>query len=65
MRRGFGKACRRGLGLAEGRVTSRWTGREALTLASSPYRNTADLVRDVQAAAIAQDGPGSTSRPFG
>ena len=42
------------LGLAEGRVTSRWTGREALTLASSPYRNTADLVRDVQAAAIAQ-----------
>ncbi|MBN8881821.1 MAG: ATP-dependent RNA helicase HrpA [Salana multivorans] len=42
------------LALTEGRVTSRWTGREALTLAASPYRSTADLVRDVQAAAIAQ-----------
>lgn len=40
-------------GLAESRVTSRWTGTEALVLASSPYRSTSDLVRDVQAAAIA------------
>ncbi|ACQ78493.1 ATP-dependent helicase HrpA [Beutenbergia cavernae DSM 12333] len=36
------------------RVTSRWTGREALTLASSPYRDTDALVRDVQVAAVAQ-----------
>ncbi|TGO05253.1 ATP-dependent RNA helicase HrpA [Serinibacter arcticus] len=42
----------RDLALSESRVTSRWTGREALTLASSPYRSTADLVRDVQTAAI-------------
>jgi len=42
----------RDLALSESRVTSRWTGREALTLASSPYRSTADLVRDVQMAAI-------------
>ncbi|WP_284252047.1 ATP-dependent RNA helicase HrpA [Litorihabitans aurantiacus] len=43
----------RDLALSESRVTSRWTGREALTLASSPYRTTADLVHDVQAAAVA------------
>ena len=41
------------LALGDSRITSRWTGREALTLASSPYRTTAALVRDVQAAAIA------------
>lgn len=40
--------------LAEGRVTSRWRGNEALTLAASPYRNTSELVRDLQAAAIAR-----------
>lgn len=42
------------LSLGEGRITSRWTGTEALTLASSPYRNTAALVADVQAAAVAR-----------
>lgn len=42
------------LALGEGRITSRWTGTEALTLASSPYRNTAALVADVQAAAVAR-----------
>lgn len=40
------------LGLAAGRVTSRWTGTEALTLAASPYPTTDALVEDVQAAAI-------------
>ncbi|PWD51386.1 ATP-dependent RNA helicase HrpA [Serinibacter arcticus] len=47
------------LALSESRVTSRWTGREALTLASSPYRTTAALVRDVQAAGIAALTQGS------
>ncbi|MPV88905.1 DUF3418 domain-containing protein [Georgenia ruanii] len=34
------------------RVTSRWTGKEALTLAASPYPSTEDLVADVQLAAV-------------
>ncbi|TRW42872.1 ATP-dependent RNA helicase HrpA [Georgenia yuyongxinii] len=34
------------------RVTSRWTGRQALTLAASPYPNTEALVADVQLAAV-------------
>ncbi|MFH5821303.1 ATP-dependent RNA helicase HrpA [Georgenia sp. AZ-5] len=34
------------------RVTTRWTGKEALTLAASPYRNTDELVADVQLAAV-------------
>ncbi|MEE6286993.1 ATP-dependent RNA helicase HrpA [Georgenia sp. MJ173] len=38
--------------LATPRVTTRWTGREALSLAASPYRDTAALVRDVQLAAV-------------
>ncbi|WP_034620794.1 ATP-dependent RNA helicase HrpA [Cellulomonas sp. URHE0023] len=40
------------LGLATARVTSRWSGTQALTLASSPYRTTDALVADVQLAAI-------------
>ncbi|WP_413451602.1 ATP-dependent RNA helicase HrpA [Georgenia phoenicis] len=55
-----GRAHRRGVrrlvlqetALASGRVTSRWTGREALTLAASPYRDTESLVADVQLAAV-------------
>nr|NLD41786.1 DUF3418 domain-containing protein [Actinomycetales bacterium] len=34
--------------LAADRVTTRWTGAAALTLAASPYANTAALVEDVQ-----------------
>lgn len=40
--------------LATNRVTTRWTGREALMLAASPYADTAALVADAQlASAIA------------
>ena len=37
--------------LATNRVTTRWTGREALMLAASPYADTAALVADAQLAA--------------
>ncbi|MBO3101046.1 ATP-dependent RNA helicase HrpA [Cellulomonas fengjieae] len=40
------------VGLATGRITSRWTGTQALTLAASPYPSTQALVTDVQLAAI-------------
>ncbi|GEL98961.1 ATP-dependent helicase [Cellulomonas terrae] len=40
------------VGLATGRITTRWTGTQALTLAASPYPSTDSLVRDVQLAAI-------------
>ncbi|NKX92674.1 DUF3418 domain-containing protein [Sanguibacter hominis ATCC BAA-789] len=45
--------------LATARVTTRWTGQQALTLAASPYRNTDALVADVQAAAVAALTSGS------
>ncbi|OLT55097.1 hypothetical protein BJF88_07515 [Cellulosimicrobium sp. CUA-896] len=38
--------------LQGGRITSRWTGTQALTLAASPYRSTESLVADVQLAAV-------------
>ncbi|WRS30897.1 DUF3418 domain-containing protein [Actinomycetaceae bacterium MB13-C1-2] len=41
------------LRLDQTRVTTRWTGREALLLAASPYPNTAALVEDAQRAAMA------------
>ena len=34
------------------RISSRWLGKEALMLASAPYKSTADLVADLQMAAI-------------
>ena len=37
--------------LPAGRVTSRWTGSESLTLAASPYRSTEALVEDMELAA--------------
>ena len=40
------------VGLATGRITSRWTGTQALTLAASPYPSTDALVADVQLAAV-------------
>ena len=38
------------IALATNRVTTRWTGREALMLAASPYADTAALVADAQLA---------------
>ncbi|MFC8598577.1 ATP-dependent RNA helicase HrpA [Isoptericola sp. NPDC057191] len=38
--------------LQTGRVTSRWTSRQSLTLAAAPYRNTDALVADLQLAAV-------------
>lgn len=38
--------------LATGRVTTRWTGTQALALAASPYPSTPALVADVQLAAV-------------
>jgi ATP-dependent helicase HrpA len=40
------------VGLGTARITTRWTGAQALALASSPYGDTAALVTDVQLAAI-------------
>lgn len=40
------------LALETGRVTSRWSGREALMLAASPYKSTETLVRDAQLLAM-------------
>ncbi|GEK22982.1 ATP-dependent RNA helicase HrpA [Cellulomonas xylanilytica] len=51
-RRGLRRLLLLDVGLATGRVTSRWTGTQALTLAASPYPSTEALVRDVQLAAI-------------
>ena len=39
-------------GLATARVTTRWTGTQALALAAGPYRSTDALVDDVQLAAV-------------
>lgn len=38
--------------LQTGRVTSRWSGTQSLTMAASPYRNTDALVADLQLAAV-------------
>ncbi|GIG34874.1 ATP-dependent RNA helicase HrpA [Cellulomonas pakistanensis] len=51
-RRGLSRLLVRDVGLAAGRVTSRWTGTQALTLAASPYPSTEALVADVQLAAV-------------
>jgi hypothetical protein len=50
--RGVGRLLLGEVALASGRVTSRWTGTQALTLAASPYRSTEALVADVQLAAV-------------
>ncbi|MEN5074114.1 DUF3418 domain-containing protein, partial [Isoptericola cucumis] len=39
-------------GLQPGRITSRWTSSQSLTLAAAPYRNTEGLVADLQLAAV-------------
>lgn len=40
------------LALSQTRITTRWSGREALMLAASPYKNTEVLVREAQLAAV-------------
>ncbi len=50
--------------LQTARVTSRWTGTQALTLAASPYRSTEALVADVQLAAVTALTSGGTG-PYG
>ena len=50
--------------LQDRRITTRWTGAQALSLAASPYRNTAALVADLQLAAVtALTTPGSPGLP--
>lgn len=51
-RRGLEALLLADLALETGRITSRWTGNEALLLAGSPYPNTNSLVTDAQAAAV-------------
>ncbi|MDC7121678.1 DUF3418 domain-containing protein [Cellulomonas fimi] len=51
-RRGLRRLLLLDVGLATGRITSRWTGTQALTLAASPYPSTDTLVTDVQLAAV-------------
>lgn len=51
-RRGLRRLLLLDVGLTPGRVTSRWTGTQALALAASPYPSTDALVTDVQLASI-------------
>jgi len=51
-RRGLRRLLLLDAGVATARVTTRWSGTQALTLASGPYRTTDALVMDVQLAAI-------------
>jgi ATP-dependent helicase HrpA len=51
-RAGLRRLLLRDLGLATARITSRWTGTQALALAASPYPSTDALVSDVQLAAV-------------
>jgi ATP-dependent helicase HrpA len=51
-RRGLRRLLLLDVGLQPARVTTRWTGTQALTLAASPYPSTEALVTDVQLAAI-------------
>lgn len=51
-RRGLRRLLLLDVGLATARITTRWSGTQALTLAASPYPSTDALVSDVQLAAI-------------
>nr|WP_068205268.1 ATP-dependent RNA helicase HrpA [Isoptericola dokdonensis] len=55
--------------LATGRVSSRWSGNQALTLAAAPYKNTDALVADLQLAAVialtSPDGEKAPGTPTG
>ncbi|WP_263120210.1 ATP-dependent RNA helicase HrpA [Cellulomonas sp. RIT-PI-Y] len=50
-RRGLRRLLVLDVGLAPARITSRWTGQQALALATSPYRSTEALTTDIQLAA--------------
>ncbi|MBI9113606.1 ATP-dependent RNA helicase HrpA [Sanguibacter suaedae] len=47
--------------LQQGRITSRWSATQSLTLAASPYRNTGALVADLQLAAVQNLTPDAAS----
>ncbi len=51
--------------LPTARITSRWTGQQALTLGASPYRTTEALVADLQLAAVIALTSGDPSAPGG
>ncbi|MBE7700569.1 ATP-dependent RNA helicase HrpA [Oerskovia sp. Sa1BUA8] len=51
--------------LQTARVTSRWTGTQSLTMAASPYRNTEDLVADLQLAAVTALTSGAKTSQYG
>ena len=51
------------LRLDTGRITSRWTGKQALLLAGSPYPDTPSLVEDAQRAAVRSLLSRSPTRP--
>jgi ATP-dependent helicase HrpA len=51
-------------GLGTGRVTSRWTGTQSLTMAASPYPNTEALVADLQLAAVVSLTSGADSARY-
>ncbi len=51
--------------LASGRITSRWTGKQALTLAASPYRTTDQLAEALQLAAVTALTSGDAALPPG
>jgi ATP-dependent helicase HrpA len=50
--------------LGAGRVTSRWTGTQSLTLAASPYSSTEALVADLQLAAVVSLTSGGESARY-
>ena len=50
--------------LGTGRITSRWTGTQSLTMAASPYSNTEALVADLQLAAVVSLTSGGDSARY-
>jgi len=40
--------------LADNRISTRWSGKQALALGASPYQTTSELIKDLQYAAIAE-----------
>lgn len=64
-KRGVARLLLNQLRLATARITTRWTGREALMLTASPYPSTQGLVEDAQwAAALALAKPVRTRAEF-
>lgn len=50
--------------LGTGRITSRWTGTQSLTMAASPYASTEALVADLQLAAVVSLTSGADSARY-